>query len=72
MKLCGHKESCFVCGDKIWCEYGGIICHHYDEIGVDECISVCGITNKEVQTYSNESDHIEFTKELRIKKLDSL
>lgn len=77
MKLCGYKESCFKNGSQHWDRYGDIICYHYGEKGESDeiennCISICTLTNEQVQTYSNESDYDECTIILRQKKLDSL
>lgn len=52
MKLCGFKEPCFIDGEQAWGHYGGVMCLHLSEKhSKPENISICSITNEEVNPY---------------------
>lgn len=58
MKLCGCKELCFVDGKKAWGHYGNVLCLHLTEkFNEPENVSMCGITNEEVNLYTSEKEY---------------
>jgi len=57
-KLCGCKEPCFVDGQEAWGHYGSVMCLYLSEKHREpENVSICGITNEEVNTYSSETEY---------------
>ena len=57
MKLCGSKEPCFVDGEEAWGHYGGVMCLYLTEKYEPENVSICRITNEEVNTYTSETEY---------------
>ena len=57
-KLCGCKEPCFVDGQEAWGYWGGVMCLHLSEkYNEPENVSICGITNEEVNVYTSETEY---------------
>jgi hypothetical protein len=59
MKLCGFKESCFINGEKVWGHCGNVMCLHLSER--NENISVCKITNEDVDVYTTFTEYERMT-----------
>lgn len=60
MKLCGCKEKCFIDGERAWGHCGSVMCLHLSEKHSEpENISICGLTDEEVNLYTSETEYKE-------------